>query len=215
VAKLCGQLLGDLGLLLKGNVVIKTSSDLIGEYIGRTEAYTTRICTATMGKLLIIDEAHMLHPSKRSGDNKGSNIYRLAAIATIVALAENKEGRCIILVDYTEPMVKCFIKPTLVARRFHMDDPAEFTDFNVDQLTQILDKKLRDQELAMAAIARNAAIQMLQLARDCPSFANGREVENMIEHAKATYQKRLLLGDSRDPSTTVALRPEDLDTNFD
>ncbi|KAF4630281.1 hypothetical protein G7Y89_g7856 [Cudoniella acicularis] len=55
---------------------------------------------------------------------------------------------------------------------------------------------------------------MLQLAQDRPNFGNGGEVDNMIESAKAERQKRLLLGPPLDLSHTVALKPEDFDTNF-
>ncbi|KAF8866145.1 P-loop containing nucleoside triphosphate hydrolase protein [Acephala macrosclerotiorum] len=216
VAKLYGQVLVDLGLLSSGEVTIKTPADLIARYTGQTESNTTSILAAAMGRVLIIDEFHMLYQGKKSSSSSIASSFQIAAIDTIVSQTQNKEDRCIILAGYTEPILEIFqnLNPGL-ARRFPLEDAINFADFTIAQLTQILDKMVRDQGLEMTEMARKVAIQMLQLAQDRPNFGNGGEVANMIDRAKASRRKRHLLTPPINPSDSGTLRPEDFDANFE
>ncbi|KAL2814097.1 P-loop containing nucleoside triphosphate hydrolase protein [Aspergillus cavernicola] len=92
IAKLYGQIIGELGLLSNGEVVIKTPADFIRRHIGRSEANTRDILSATEGKVLIIDDAHMLYES-HNGD------FRQAIADTLVSSIHNRpsDNRCIIL----------------------------------------------------------------------------------------------------------------------
>ncbi len=64
VAKLYARILADLGLLSKGEVIVKTPSDFKGRYVGDSEAQTRAILESAMGSVLVIDEAYGLCPSK-------------------------------------------------------------------------------------------------------------------------------------------------------
>lgn len=64
VAKLYGQVLKDLGLLSKGEVVIKAPADFIGSVLGESDKKTMAILEATVGCVLVIDEAYGLHPKQ-------------------------------------------------------------------------------------------------------------------------------------------------------
>jgi SpoVK/Ycf46/Vps4 family AAA+-type ATPase len=218
VGKLYGQILADMGLLSSSEVVIKNPSDFIGEYIGWSEKTTKSILASAMGKVLIIDEAHMLYPGKRSGDNSGPDSYRTAIIDTLVAEIQNIPGedRCVILMGYAEPMRDMFhhCNPGL-ARRFPLENAFHFKDFDNDQLAQILDNKLKKQDLTTNNLARQVASQMLSLARDRPNFGNGGEVENILSRAKAAQQKRILANPPAKPLQEITLEPEDFDADYD
>lgn len=56
VAKIYGKVLHELGLLSKGDVVVKNPSDFIGSALGESEKKTSAILDATVGCVLVIDE---------------------------------------------------------------------------------------------------------------------------------------------------------------
>ena len=59
-AKLYGRLLKELGFLTSGEVVMKSSSDFVGQYIGESQTKTVQILEQAKGKVLLIDEAYAL-----------------------------------------------------------------------------------------------------------------------------------------------------------
>jgi hypothetical protein len=83
VGKLYGQILADVGMLSNGEgdyrsfvggifeiknllfllVVVKNPADLVGSYIGHSEANTKAILASTVGKVLIIDEVRVNRPT--------------------------------------------------------------------------------------------------------------------------------------------------------
>jgi hypothetical protein len=67
VAQIYGEILRDLGLLSKGEVVVKNPSDFMGTVLGESEKKTAAILDAALGCVLVIDEAYGLH-SDRSRD---------------------------------------------------------------------------------------------------------------------------------------------------
>lgn len=68
MASIYGRILRDLGLLSKGDVVVKYPSDFLGSVLGESERKTVSILNATLGSVLIIDEAYGLHSQAGSSD---------------------------------------------------------------------------------------------------------------------------------------------------
>src|SRR5688500_10108962 len=67
VAKLYAGVLSELGLLSKGEVILKTASDFVGSVLGESEEKTNAILEDAKGSCLIIDEAYALHDSIAGG----------------------------------------------------------------------------------------------------------------------------------------------------
>ena len=130
VGKLYGQILVDLGLLSNGEgksscpphpqdhvllrltlqpVVVKNPADFIGAFIGHSESNTKAILAATVGKVLIIDEAYMLYTGTGATGNQ-SDSFKTAVIDTIVAEVQSVPGedRYVLLLGYKEQIVKMF-----------------------------------------------------------------------------------------------------------
>lgn len=61
VAGIYGRILKDLGLLSKGDVIIKNPSDFTGGVLGESEQKTVTILDAAVGCVLVIDEAYGLY----------------------------------------------------------------------------------------------------------------------------------------------------------
>ena len=70
----------ELGLLSKGDVVVKNPSDFMGSVLGESEKTTNAILEAARGCVLVIDEAYGLHTKKGTTD-----MYKTAIVDTIVA----------------------------------------------------------------------------------------------------------------------------------
>jgi Holliday junction resolvasome RuvABC ATP-dependent DNA helicase subunit len=79
VAKLYGEILSELGLLSKGELILKTASDFVGSALGTSETQTRAILEASVGSVLVIDEAYGLSSPKGTSDP-----YRAAVIDVMV-----------------------------------------------------------------------------------------------------------------------------------
>jgi AAA+ superfamily predicted ATPase len=219
VANLYGRILADIGLLSNGEVVTKNPADFIGNVIGQSEANTKAILATTVGKVLIIDEAYMLYSGASTGGaGGGTDIYKTAVIDTIVAEVQSVPGedRCVLLLGYEDQMVEMFqnVNPGLT-RRFQLSDAFHFEDFNDAELQEILEYKLKIQDLSASPQAVSVAIDVLSRARNGLNFGNGGDVENLISKAKSNYQSRQSKLDLAQRSTDFVFEPQDFDPDFD
>ncbi|KAG6854527.1 hypothetical protein C0991_005439 [Blastosporella zonata] len=213
VASLYGQILADLGLLSKGEVMVKNPSDFIGSVLGESETKTKAILATSIGKVLIIDEAYMLYGGS-GGVGKSNDIYKTAVIDTLVAEIQSVPGddRCVLLLGYKDQMLEMFqnVNPGL-QRRFALEDAINFEDFDDEQLLQILELKLKAQDISATQAAKIVAIEMLGRLRNRPNFGNAGEVENLITKAKLSYQARAV----KKTFSDVIFEPQDFDPDHD
>ncbi|KAL6694498.1 P-loop containing nucleoside triphosphate hydrolase protein [Trichoderma pleuroticola] len=209
VAKLYGEILANLGLLSNGELVMKTPADFIGSHLGQSESQTKGILASTIGKVLVIDEAYGLYGGKGVTDP-----YKTSVVDTIVAEVQNVPGddRCVILIGYQEQMEEMFqnVNPGL-SRRFSVDTPFVFEDFDDDALRQVLDLKLKDSGFTTTGEGKTAALDVLIRERNRPHFGNGGAVTNLLSKAMASYQKRSSAGRIKKSQ----LEAEDFDEDFD
>ncbi|WPH02844.1 Hypothetical protein R9X50_00571200 [Acrodontium crateriforme] len=214
VAKRYGQILADVGLLSRGEVVIKTPADFIGSAMGQSEKITKAILESTKGKVLVIDEAYGLSSTM----NGGADPYKTAVIDAIVGEIQSTPGddRCVLLLGYEDQMEAMFqtVNPGL-SRRFPMASAFRFEDFTDDELRQILDLKLKQQGLSITDEARRVAAKILQRARNRPNFGNAGEIDIMLNDAKLRQQKRASTAEFGSRKTSdVMLHAKDFDPDF-
>ncbi|KJK78565.1 hypothetical protein H634G_06263 [Metarhizium anisopliae BRIP 53293] len=214
VAKLYGKILASLGMLSNGEVVVKTPADFIGSVLGQSEAQTKGILASTIGKVLVIDEAYGLQGAGGADGSHVADPYRTAVVDTIVAEVQNVPGedRCVILLGYKEQIEEMFqnVNPGL-SRRFAIDSPFIFQDFDDDALSRILDLKLKDGGFQANAQAKRVALDILSRERNRPNFGNAGAIDNLLSKAKGGYQKRISAGKAK----RSQLEAVDFDDNFD
>lgn len=203
VAKLYGKILCCLGILSKGDTILKNPSDFVGSVIGGSEAATRAILSAAEGCVLVIDEAYMLNPTRSSGLNSGGgDPYKTAVLDTLVEQVQGVPGddRVVLLLGYKKEMEEMFrnCNPGL-ARRFQFDNPIVFEDYNDTSLLKILRSKVLECGLTIDMKTAMFAIQQLSKKRSLPNFGNAGEINNMLNDAKKYVARR---GDK-------ALRQED------
>lgn len=68
VAGIYGAVLRDLGLLSKGDVLVKVPADFIGDVLGASEKRTLAILEEARGRVLVIEEAYGLQSGKGMRD---------------------------------------------------------------------------------------------------------------------------------------------------
>lgn len=209
IAKIYGQILSHLGLLSNGEVVVKNPSDFMGSALGQSEAQTKGILAATIGKVLVIDEAYGLY-----GGSSIADPYKTAVIDTIVAEVQSVPGddRCVLLLGYRDQMENMFqnVNPGL-SRRFPMSSSFEFEDFDDAAMAQILDLKLKTSGFKATAQTKGVAMDVLSQARNRPNFGNAGEVDILLNRAKENYQKRI----SATRGIKSVLEAVDFDQNFE
>lgn len=195
-------------------MVVKNPSDFVGAALGQSELQTKGILAATMGKVLVIDEAYGLNGG---GGNQGSTIdpYKTAVVDTIVAEVQSVPGddRCVLLLGYRDNMEAMFqnANPGL-SRRFPMASAFVFEDFAAEELGKILDLKLIQQGYRATDQAKGAAMDMLCRARNRPNFGNAGEIDIIMATAKARHQTRISKGQL---TSDNLLQAQDFDGDFD
>ena len=194
--------------------MIKNPSDFIGHALGYSEEKTRAILEATMGQVLIIDEAYGLDPG-----SPGSNVdsYKAAVLDTIVAEVQGLAGddRCILMLGYEDRLRTMFknANPGL-ARRFALEDPFIFQDYNLPQLNEILHQKLKEQDLKATPEALTVASGVLSRARMRPDFSNVGDVEACLNRAKNNFLSRQASKKSHEQASDGCLEPGDFDPEF-
>ncbi|KAH6622552.1 P-loop containing nucleoside triphosphate hydrolase protein [Chaetomium tenue] len=213
VAKLYGAILVSLGLLSKGEVIVKNPSDFVGAHLGQSEQQTKGILAAAVGKVLVIDEAYGLYGG---GSQSGtSDPYKTAVIDTIVADVQSVPGddRCVLLLGYKDQMEEMFqnVNPGL-SRRFPIASGFNFEDFTNEEMRSIFDLKTKQQAYQVTDQAADVAMEMLNRARNRPNFGNAGEIDILLDATKARHQSRFSKGEAKSASLLEAL---DFDENFD
>ncbi|KAF2837532.1 P-loop containing nucleoside triphosphate hydrolase protein [Patellaria atrata CBS 101060] len=214
VAKLYGQILADIGLLSKGEVVVKNPSDFVGSVLGESEKNTKGILASTIGKVLVIDEAYGLFSAQGEGRSQ-QDPYKTAVIDTIVAEVQSTPGddRCVLLLGYKDQMEEMFqkVNPGLT-RRFPLDAAFVFEDFSDEELRKIFDLKIKGQGFDATDQGKKVAMEMLKRAHNRPHFGNAGEVDILLNAAKSRHQQRLSTGKTKKQAT---LEAHDFDEDFD
>ncbi|KAF7923181.1 uncharacterized protein EAE98_007886 [Botrytis deweyae] len=218
VAKLYAKILGEIGVLSKGEVIFRNPSDLIGQYIGDSEANTKAALNAARGNVLVIDEAYMMYSGNSDGTGNESDSYRQGVIDTLVAEVQGNPGDdlCVLLLGYKEPMLEMLnhSNPGL-SRRFPIESAFCFENFSADELEKILRSKLEFHVLEATEEAIKVAMDVLQKARTRLNFGNGGEVENLIATARTNYQLRTSKIPVEERSSKWVFQPEDFDPEYD
>ncbi|PQE23789.1 NFX1-type zinc finger-containing 1 protein [Rutstroemia sp. NJR-2017a BBW] len=218
VAKLYAKILCEIGVLSKGEVIFRNPSDLLGQYIGDSEANTKSALNAATGNVLVIDEAYMMYSGNSDGTGNESDSYRQGIIDTLVAEVQGTPGedRAVLLLGYKEPMLEMLANANPgLSRRFPIANAFCFENFTMEELEKILRSKLDSYVLEATEEAIKVAMDVLQKASTRLNFGNGGEVENLIATARSNIQVRMSSIPVADRPSKWVFQPEDFDPEFE
>jgi AAA+ superfamily predicted ATPase len=191
MARLYGAMLNELGLLPSKRFVEVDRAEIVGQYIGHTEANMLRVIDSADGGVLFIDEAYALN------DAYGRGYRGFGDEATTVLLRqmeERKQTLVVILAGYRAEM-NAFLdsNPGLRSR---VPLVVEFPDYSKSELGEICRRRASRLDLTLEPAALEKIESILDSRRGQRGFGNAREVENLLDAARVHQSDRLMaLGD--------------------
>ena len=188
VARLYGKLLKECGFLSDGDFIEVKPSDLKGQAVGEAAATTASILAQAKGKVLFIDEAYGLDPSRRQNGFGGE---------VIDALVEGIEGSAgsdmaVVLAGYKPQMEELFrnCENPGLKRRFNLEEGLVFEDFSDDELRKILKDLVVNASLSIDPSTLDYAVKLIAQKRRMDDFGNAGECSALLDRAKMKLSAR-------------------------
>lgn len=181
VARIMARLFHAVGLLRRAEVREITASSVMSSTVGETRENMQRILEEASGGVLFIDEAHQF------GD-KESFQAREAVDALVPAAWNLRHDLVIILAGYASKMPEFFNMDDGLARRFPVHGRIEFPDYSLEELWEILERKLSAQSYALEAAVHPRLRAILQRRMRRRSFGNAGGVENLVSEILENHQ---------------------------
>ena len=204
VARLMGKILHSMGALPSPKVVEVVKHNLVGRYLGDTEAVTTNVINSAMGGILFIDEAYQLAMDQ----------YGKTALQTLVDRLENDRGKFVcIAAGYSHEMQEFISENSGFESRFPQRNRIVFEDYNPDELFRIFMIHARKGGYSLDPMAENAVRGRLTVLYNNRgrSFGNGRDARNLFDEVKGNLAARLAEeGETVSPEERKLIKMEDV-----
>ncbi len=191
VARIIAGILHENGILPSGHVVEVDRGGLVGQYVGETPQKTMRKIQEAMGGVLFIDEAYALAPKNTGFD------YGHEAVATLIKAMEDYRGKfCVILAGYRNQMQEMLsTNPGFQSRiQFELD----FPNYSREELGQITELMLRQRGYSVSEEALQKMLDVTDIKRKAPNFANAREIRNILDQVIMCQNLRCVDSDERE-----------------
>lgn len=177
VARYIAGILYENKILPTKKVIEVDRSGLVSEYFGATAEKTRSVIIRAMGGVLFVDEAYALG---NNADTGGITDYGREAIDTLVKAMEDHRGEfCVIFAGYRNEMQKMLsINPGLKSRiQFTLD----FPNYTREELKEIAMLMLKKRKYTIDEAALNRLLDITDVRRKDPNFANAREIRNILD----------------------------------
>jgi len=174
VARIIAGILYENKILPSNKVIEVDRSGLVSQYVGETPIKTLSKIHEAMGGVLFIDEAYALVPKEGGFD------YGNEAVATLIKAMEDYRGKfCVILAGYKNQMADMIASnPGFKSRiQFELD----FPNYSREELGQITSLMLEKRKYSMTDTAMSKILDITDVKRKEPNFANAREIRNILD----------------------------------
>ncbi|MGW7366382.1 right-handed parallel beta-helix repeat-containing protein [Streptomyces sp. NPDC054841] len=174
VARLYGELLSAMGLLVRGQVVEVSRADLVGRWLGHTAQLTKNAFDRARGGVLFIDEAYTLSP------RDGNDGFGQEAIDTLVKLMEDHRDEVVVIVaGYQEEMSRFLASNPGLGSRFAQQ--IKFEDYSDEDLVTILTNQASAAGYELSRATGQALLAHFGQFPRNRSFGNGRLARQTLE----------------------------------
>jgi len=200
VARLLAEIYRSLGVVSKGQLVETDRSGLVAGYVGQTAPLVTKVVTAALGGVMLIDEAYGL---SRAGDAFGQE-----AIDTLVKLMEDhRDDLVVIVAGYPVEMAGFIAANPGLASRFPRT--IDFPDYTEDELVAIFRKLCEDNAYRLDEASEARLRQALATQPRGQGFGNGRVARNLFEAAVERQASRIVGTEQPSDDDLCTLTPAD------
>ncbi|WP_294411305.1 AAA family ATPase [uncultured Ruminococcus sp.] len=185
VARIIAGILHENGLLPTDKVVETDRGGLVAAYVGQTALKTMERIEEAMGGVLFVDEAYALTQGASKGD------YGYEAVATLIKAMEDYRGKfCVILAGYRNPIQEMIASnPGFRSRiQFHID----FPNYARKELGLIAVLMLKSKGYTISDEAMERILDITDIKRKEPDFANARELRNIIDQVMISQNLRCM-----------------------
>lgn len=185
VARLLGKILGEMGVLKRGDVFVEVKrEDLVGQYQGHTAAKVKDVVRSAMGGVLFIDEAYALV----NGD--GDSFGKEAVNALVAEMENHRDSLVVILAGYTSDIDRFLAENQGLRSRVTRD--LFFEDYTLDEMVQMFRLQLKSNGFQMDdALDSDVAELLTREMQKTADFGNGRGVRNVFEKVKTKRARRI------------------------
>ena len=175
VARLIAEILYENKILPTQKIVEVDRSGLVSQYFGATAEKTSQVIASAMGGVLFIDEAYALGNS-----SAGNTDYGKEAIDTLVKAMEDHRGKfCVILAGYKNEMLQML--STNPGFRSRIQFMLDFPNYSRKELKDIAGLMLRSRQYTIGETALEWILDITDIRRKDPNFANARELRNILD----------------------------------
>eukprot|EP00049_Salpingoeca_infusionum_P014652 m.277043 g.277043 ORF g.277043 m.277043 type:complete len:1235 (-) comp15717_c4_seq1:161-3865(-) len=191
IAQIYGQVLCDLGVVSKNDIVTEYPSRLKGVAVGEAEENVRAMMEKAREKVLFIDEAYqLLDDSPHSAAMMEALVSEIAPVPSFRPI--------IIIAGYKDRMEKMLTSANPGLYRRLAPNPAlvfEGGDFNEADLSHIVRLKIQQLDGGALRVPTHRrviehAVKILLLAKQRPNFGNGGAVENLVGNALSSMKCR-------------------------
>ena len=217
IARVMAKILFNAGIIHENKVIEVERKDLVAEYVGKTSQKTYEVIEKAMGGILFIDEAYSL----ATGTN---NDFGGEAIATLIKAMEDHKGEFVVIfAGYKKEMTSFINMNSGIASRIGY--VFDFKDYNREELSQILYKKIEKSNLKIEKKAKDKILEIMNYFCNVENIGNGRFADRVfqeiiLKHAKNNDKRIEIIKENDIPTIkeiTISLfngdsmiNPEDL-----
>jgi SpoVK/Ycf46/Vps4 family AAA+-type ATPase len=188
VARLMGEIFHELGWLKRGHLVEVQASDLVESFVGGTAVKTKKIIDQALDGVLFIDEAYGLIEDERGG-------YGKEALEVLLSRMESDRSRLMVIcAGYIEKMDKFRRANPGLARRFPKENCLVFTDYQADELREILQSMLLEREIFIEPDLDTHLDQIIteMVRKKDKDFGNAGEIRNFADSLEKRHALRIV-----------------------
>jgi SpoVK/Ycf46/Vps4 family AAA+-type ATPase len=207
IARIIGQLYGEIGVLSKGHFIEADRSELVAGYVGQTAPKTEKLLSEALGGVLLIDEAYSLVPADKR------DAFGEEAIATLLMGMENHRDDLVVIVAGYRDEMQRFIESN-PGLRSRFGKYIDFPDYGLAELVQIFESFCQRNDYELVPEAKTVLTRSFE--RVLPrigELGNARFVRNQFEQSILHHSSRL--ASQPEPSATELkqLLPIDIPAN--